>query len=200
MPDRLPRAFYQQPAERLARELIGQRLVRSTDGQHRLSGVIVETEAYLGVIDAAAHTYEGRRTARNEAMYADAGHAYVYFTYGMHHCFNIVAATVDDPQAVLIRALEPSEGLADMRSRRRAARVDRDLTSGPAKLCSALAIGRDLNGIDLTTYKGLWLEEAESYLDDAIMRTPRIGIDYAGDWVDRPLRFCVRDHPCLSRK
>ncbi|QDU72093.1 DNA-3-methyladenine glycosylase [Mucisphaera calidilacus] len=198
MPDRLRRSFFRKPADRLAADLLGQRLVRAHRG-HRRAGIIVETEAYLGTIDAAAHTYQGRRTPRNEAMYADAGHAYVYFTYGMHHCMNVVAHSADTPEAVLIRALEPAEGLEAIRRRRPKARRDTDLTSGPAKLCAALDIDRKLNAADLTSSTRLWIEPGHTITPDRIVRTPRIGIDYAAEWTEKPLRFCLRNHPHLSR-
>ncbi|MEQ9459498.1 MAG: DNA-3-methyladenine glycosylase [Phycisphaeraceae bacterium] len=199
MPKRLGRRFYRRPADELARTLLGCRMVRRLKDGTRLSGVIIEVEAYLGIQDQAAHTFGGRRTPRNEAMWGDGGLGYVYFTYGMHHCFNIVAQRIDQPEAVLVRALEPSKGLEAMRERRPKAKRDTDLCSGPAKLCAAMAIDRSLNAEDLVTSDRLWLETAQKVTDDQVVRTPRIGIDYAGDWVDRPLRFCVRGHPHLSR-
>lgn len=165
---------------------------------------IVETEAYLGVPDLAAHTCGGRRTPRNEAMYADGGHLYVYFTYGMHHCCNVVAAVKDEPVAVLIRAGEPVEGLQQIQARRPKARKVTDLCSGPARLCQALAIDRTLNGIDLTAADSpVWLEHDDPpvTLEAAqIVVTTRIGVDYAGEWAARPLRFYIRNHPHVSKR
>lgn len=196
----LSRSFYRTDAETLARKLLGQRLVRILPSGDRLSGLIVETEAYLGEPDAASHAYRLRRTPRNEAMYARAGTAYIYFTYGMHFCFNVVCGRVDQPLAVLVRALQPEEGVEHMR-RARSRLQDHDLCSGPAKLCQALDLNRDLNAIDLTTDPRLFLERARPRLDDTlIVKTPRIGVDYAGSWATKPLRFFLRGNPHISRK
>jgi len=198
MTRRLCRSFYQRPVIRVARGLLGQRLVRVVDGR-RLAGIIVETEAYLGLPDKAAHTYTGRRTARNASMWLDGGHAYVYFTYGMHHCLNVVAGLAEDPVAVLIRAIEPHEGLSAMYARRPAARCDTDLCSGPAKLCQAMQINRNLDGEDMTTSKRLFVEQcrARAYPSRDIHVGPRIGVAYAGQWAAKPLRFYL-DNPHIS--
>lgn len=200
----LPRRFYRRDAPDLARALLGRRLVRVLDTGQRLAGRIVEVEAYLGVEDRAAHSFGGRRTPRNEAMYLDAGHAYVYFTYGMHWCFNVVAGRPDLPVACLIRAIEPLEGLDLMRLHRAAKRPrltlrDTDLCSGPAKLCQALAIDRSLNAIDLTADRRLFIENDSPARPDRIAAAPRVGVDYAGDWADKPLRFLLRENPHVSR-
>ena len=197
---RLSRSFFGRDPVRVARQLLGQRLVRVHRGL-RLAGIIVEVEAYLGPLDQAAHSKNGHRSPRNEVMYADGGHAYVYFTYGMHHCVNVVCGGVDDPVAVLIRALEPTEGLAVMRRHRPAARRDTDLCSGPAKLCQALAIDRALNGEDLVTSRRLFIEQvrARPMRAPQIVASPRIGVDYAGEWALKPLRFHLRDHAHVSR-
>lgn len=193
---RLSRKFYQRDAEPLARALLGQVLVRVLDDGTRLAGRIVETEAYLGVEDKAAHSYGGRHTARNAAMWGPAGHAYVYFIYGMHYCANVVARRAGDPQAVLLRALEPLEGLDVMRSQRAgripAARLKpRDLCSGPARLCQALAIDRALDHADLVTGEHLFIERGRRVPSNRIVASPRVGIDYAGEWAHKPLRFAV---------
>jgi DNA-3-methyladenine glycosylase len=194
----------------LARRLLGSVLVRVLDDGTVLAGRIVETEAYLGVKDAASHAYRGRRTARNEVMYAGPGTAYVYFTYGMHYCMNVVCGEVGVPAAVLLRALEPLEGLDAMRKLRavhpgktpRGERVhaDRDLCSGPARLCQAMAIRRELNGVDLVKGERLHIAHPGSGLGPVgrIVRTPRIGIGYAGDWVHKPLRFLVPNSAHVS--
>ena len=194
------RDFYRRDAVTLAKALLGQRLVRVLDGQ-RLSGLIVETEAYLGAADQAAHTYQGRRTQRNASMFLDGGHAYVYFTYGMHHCMNVVAGVEDEPVAVLIRAIDPQEGLAAMWPRRAAARKATDLCSGPAKLCQALDIDRRLNGADLVEGSALSIEQVRQRALPAgqITAAPRIGVDYAGEWARRELRFFVKGNPHVSR-
>lgn len=184
----------------MARALLGQRLVRVLNS-NRLAGTIVEVEAYLGVKDKAAHTSNGRRTRRNESMWGDGGHAYVYFTYGMHHCMNVVASTADDPVAVLIRALEPTEGIEQMHRHRRAARRDADLCSGPAKLCQALKIDRRLDGVDLVSSGSLFIEQVRRSPLPAsrIALGPRIGVSYADDWADKPLRFYIKDNPHVSK-
>jgi DNA-3-methyladenine glycosylase len=196
---RLGRAFYATDAATLARRLLGQRVVRVLGDGTRLSGLIVETEAYLGVRDRASHAFGRRRTTRNESMYARPGTAYVYFTYGMHFCLNVACAREGDPQAVLLRALEPTEGLGAMevfrrRGRRAGVRLDAtDLCSGPGKLCQALAIDRALDGVDLPGGNALWIEKgrANRYPPSALGNTPRIGIDCAGGWMSRRLRWFV---------
>ncbi|UCD74135.1 MAG: DNA-3-methyladenine glycosylase [Phycisphaerales bacterium] len=198
----LPERFteFDSDPETLARRLLGQRLVRILDGV-RLAGIIVETEAYLGLEDRAAHTFNGLRTARNESMYLPGGHAYVYFTYGMHHCLNVVCGAAGEGVAVLIRAIEPTEGLAEMRARRRAARKDTDLCSGPAKLTQALGIDRTLDGANLLQSHILLLERLRSRAlpESRIVRSPRVGVTYAGDWARRPLRFHIRKNRFVSR-
>ena len=214
MPQRLERAFYRRDVVPVARALLGQKLVRLLDGEE-LSGLIVETEAYLGVLDKAAHTCNGRRTARNASMWGDGGHAYVYFTYGMHHCLNVVAGCVDQPVAVLIRALEPVDGIAHMRQRRAQQRRRRgaaakrkrpaplkptDLCSGPAKLTAALGIERSLDGADLVTGTELFIQPLRSraHRSSRIVVTPRIGVGYAGQWADKPLRFALKGSAYVS--
>lgn len=200
---RLTRRFHAREPVTLARALLGQVLVRVLDDGERLAGRIVETEAYLGVIDRAAHTYGGRRTPRTESMWGPAGHAYIYFLYGMHHCMNVVAEGPGQPTAVLIRALEPLEGIARMR-RHRAGRIppprlrDTDLCSGPAKLAQALALDRHLDGTDLVDGDRLFLERGRRVRAEDILAGPRIGIAYAGDWALKPLRFTLRGNPHVS--
>lgn len=197
---RLTRAFYRRDAQTVARHLLGQRLVRVLRGR-RLAGIIVETEAYLGPQDQAAHSRNGHRSVRNQVMYADGGHAYVYFTYGLHHCVNVVCGRVNEPVAVLIRAIEPTEGVEAMRRHRPAAMPDRNLCSGPAKLCQALAIDLGLNGEDLVSSRRLFIEAVRALPlpSSRVRTTARIGVGYAGAWAAKPLRFLVRDHPFVSR-
>jgi DNA-3-methyladenine glycosylase len=194
---RAGRAFYATDPERMARLLLGQRLVRVLDDGTRLGGVIVETEAYLGVRDRAAHSYGGRRTARVEPMYGPPGTAYVYFTYGMHHCFNVVCGRPGEPVAVLVRALEPTEGLEWMRQHRglSATAPTTSLCRGPARLCEALAIDRQLTGLDLTLDRRLFIEplRARPMESHRLLNTPRIGVGYAGPWARRRLRWLVRE-------
>lgn len=196
----MPRSFYRRDAVTVARALLGQVLV-SRRGGTRTAGVIVETEAYLGIEDRAAHTFGGRRTPRNDSMWGDGGRAYVYFVYGMHHCFNVVAGHANQPVAVLIRALEPVAGLATMYRRRPAARRDRDLCSGPARLCAALGIDRAADGLDLVRGTTLIVARARrrALPSRLIGCGPRIGVDYAGTWRDAPLRFWIAGNPHISR-
>ena len=175
-------------AESLARRLLGMTLVR-VDEVGRCAGVIVETEAYLGVADRAAHTFGGRRTARNASMWLEGGHAYVYFTYGMHWCFNVVAGGAEVPEAVLVRALRPTEGL-DRMVRRRGLTTPERLCAGPARLTQALAIDRSHDGADLCRSETIFIE-CGGGARRRIVVGPRIGIASAGDWAGRPLRFCL---------
>jgi DNA-3-methyladenine glycosylase len=183
----------------LAHRLLGQRLVRVLDGK-RLAGLIVEAEAYLGAEDRAAHTWNGRRTPRNRSMYLGGGHAYVYFTYGMHYCFNVVSGPLDSGKAVLIRALHPVQGIDEMHRRRIGARREIDLCSGPAKLTQALAIDRSLDSIDLRRSDVLMIEQVRRRALPAsrVIAAPRIGVGYAGQWAHAPLRFFLRDSPHVS--
>ncbi len=202
-PKRLSRVCLAQPASSLAADLLGTTLARRLPSGLILRGRIVETEAYIGVRDRASHAFGGRRTLRNEAMYAKPGTAYVYFTYGMHFCFNVVCAAEGDPQAVLIRAAEPLEGIEEMRHLRGmgAAASDRLIASGPARLCEAFAIDRELNAVDLVTSDRLWLEPAARSTRPTRrpLRTPRIGVDYAGAWAKRLLRFVDPETQHASR-
>ena len=202
----LDRGFYRRDTVTVARDLLGQRLVRVLDGQ-RLAGIIVETEAYLGIADRAAHTFGGRRTPRVASMWLEGGHAYVYFTYGMHHCVNLTAGVGGEGgggEAVLIRALEPTEGLDVMRRRRVKAKRDTDLCSGPGKLCQAMAIDRGLDGRDVTRRETLYVERARveplrEGEGGEVRVGSRIGIPNAGEWVDAPLRFALAGNPHVSR-
>ena len=194
--DKLARDFYQRSTLTVARELLGKRLVRVVDGQ-RLLGLIVEVEAYIGEDDAACHAACGR-TPRNEAMYGPPGHAYVYFIYGMHHCLNAATEEEGFPAAVLIRALEPLEGLEIMR-RYRPARSDKELTNGPAKLCQAMAIDRSFNGVALCTSKDLFIEEWPMVAPEEIGTSPRIGIKADEVAMSVPWRFYLQGNAFVSR-
>jgi DNA-3-methyladenine glycosylase len=194
---KLPPAFYAHAdVVALARRLLGARLVVPARDGRRVSGIIVETEAYQGPEDRASHAYAGRRTRRTETMYARGGTAYVYFVYGMYHQFNVVTNVEGVPHAVLVRALEPVEGL-DLMRRRRGAGTERDLTSGPGKLCIALGIDRRLDGADLRGDR-IWLEAGRRVPAAAIAAGPRVGIDYAREWAARPWRFWLRGSPFVS--
>lgn len=199
-PERAERAFFTRDPVTVARRLLGQRLVRIRGGR-RSSGIIVETEAYLGIPDRAAHTHGGRRTERNASMWAAGGHAYVYLVYGMHCCMNVVAGRADDPVAVLLRALQPDEGTIGMYRRRRAARGDGDLCSGPGKLCQAMAIDRRLDGVDLVADDRLFVEllRQRQLPARSITVGPRIGVDYADEWAAEALRFTIAGNAHVSR-
>ncbi|HVF68015.1 MAG TPA: DNA-3-methyladenine glycosylase [Pyrinomonadaceae bacterium] len=198
---RLARAFYAR-ADTLAvaRELLGKRLVVPTSEGARVSGRIVETEAYLGAEDKAAHSYGWRRTARTETMYAKGGTVYVFFVYGMHHQFNVVTGAEGTPTAILVRAVEPEEGIDFMRERR-AVPKERELTSGPGKLCKALAIDRGFDREDLTTSARVWLEDAGPRpRPEEIAEGPRIGIAYAEEYALKPWRFWVKGNAFVSKQ
>lgn len=187
----------------VARRLLGQRLVRVIDGT-RLAGTIVEVEAYLGAQDRAAHTYGGHRSPRNESMYLAGGHAYVYFTYGAHFCLNVVCGQEHEGVAVLIRALEPSEGIAQMFANRPAAKKITQLCSGPGKLTMSLAIDRSLDGVNLRKSRELFIERLlpRAMSKRSIEQSIRIGLNpeetWPGDWAQRPLRFFIRGNPHVS--
>ncbi len=158
-------------------------------------GRIVETEAYVGPHDLACHAARGR-TARTEVMFGAAGRAYVYFIYGMYYCLNIVTEEVDHASAVLIRALEPVDGIDLMKKRRRTGEL-RNLASGPGKLCQAFAIDKSLNGADICG-NVLYVEDRGAP-PPKILATPRIGVDYAGKWKDKPWRFLIRGSEFVSK-
>jgi DNA-3-methyladenine glycosylase len=162
------------------------------------AGRIVEVEAYRGPGDRAAHSYGGRRTARNEVMYGPPGHAYVYFVYGMHHCVNVVCRAAGVPEAVLVRALEPLAGEALMRRRRGLPDAPAwRLCRGPGALCRAMGIGREENGGDLVRGP-LRIVDAPAVPARLVARTPRIGVDYAGAHAARPWRLLVRATRAVS--
>ncbi|MEP6719613.1 MAG: DNA-3-methyladenine glycosylase [bacterium] len=196
---KLPREFYTRSnVLTVARDLLGKLLVVPSSKGSRVSGIIVETEAYRGPHDRAAHSYGGRRTKRTEPMYGIGGTAYVFFVYGMYNQFNVVTNVKDVPHAVLIRALEPVEGIELMR-RRRHGQPDHNLTNGPGKLCIAMGIDRKLDAADLLGNK-VWLEEGEKTSRARIDSGARIGIDYAEEWIHKPWRFWIKDNPFVSRR
>ncbi|MDX1630401.1 MAG: DNA-3-methyladenine glycosylase [Thermoanaerobaculia bacterium] len=195
----LPRSFYDRRAEEVAPDLLGRWLVREEDSG-RLVLRLVETEAYLGTQDRAAHAWNGRRTERTESLYLPPGHAYVYFVYGMHHCLNAVTGGDQEGGAVLLRAAEPVEGTEVMIRRRDLEGDPRpgDVAGGPAKLCQALAVDRELDGTVLDG-RNLLLTHGHPATAGEIVRAPRIGIDYAEEAVDWPLRFAIRENRHVSR-
>jgi len=188
---RISRRFFERYTPQVARELLGCRLVRVLDGE-RLSGIIVETEAYRGAEDPASHAYRGM-TERNDVMFGPAGRAYVYFTMGMHYCLNITTEPEGTAAAVLVRALEPREGIETMRRNRGTADVRR-LTSGPGNLTEALMIDRSLNGEDLVTSRVLFVQCGETIREVGV--TTRVGVSKGGNlrW-----RFYAKDSPFVSK-
>jgi len=195
---KLPREFYlSKNTAKIARDLLGKLLVVPDETGRRVSGMIVEVEAYLGKADRAAHSFGGRRTARNEVMYGGGGHVYVFFVYGMYYQLNVVTGPADHPHAILIRGIEPVEGIEVMRERRGEMK-ETNLTSGPGKLSIAFGVTRDLNGADLTDDR-IWLEEYRSFSKKQIEIGKRIGIDYAGEDAEKPLRFWVKENPFVSK-
>ncbi len=184
----LPRDFYNRPTLKVARDLIGARLVRILDSV-KLVGLIVETEAYISEKDLACHAKAGR-TPRTQVMYGEAGHAYVYFTYGNHWMLNVVTEKEGFPAAVLLRAIQPVEGVDVMMKRRQG----RD-TFGPGKICQAMGIGNSENQADLTeTASGLWIEAGVRVPNSAVTKSPRVGLNNTPEpWLSKPWRFKVNN-------
>jgi len=197
---KLDNSFYARAnVLRIARELLGKVLVTEFDG-HRSSGRIVEVEAYNGEVDRASHAYSGRRTRRTEVMYREGGTAYVYLVYGIHHLFNVVTNKRDIPHAILVRALEPLEGIPLMLKRTGKVRLDHSLTRGPGNLSKAMGLA--------TLHTGYSLYEEVIYIGDdgyrprknEIIASPRIGVDYAGEDAALPYRLYVKGNPFVSGK
>jgi DNA-3-methyladenine glycosylase len=184
----LPRAFYSRETLTVARELIGARLVRVENGV-RIAGIIVETEGYLGEEDLACHARAGR-TARTEPMYGPPGHAFVYFTYGNHWMLNPVTRPVGEPEAVLLRAILPTEGI-EIIEKRRGKQPRKRWTDGPGKLTQALGITKEHNKVDLTSRAGnLFIEEGIAVPDKYVTTTPRIGLNTTPEpWFSKPWRY-----------
>jgi len=196
---KLSREFYvREDTLQIARDLLGKLLVVPTENGERVSGMIVETEAYLGAIDKAAHSYGMRRTKRTETMFAVGGTVYIFFIYGMYFQFNVVAGEVGTPHAILIRAVEPIENIEIMRARR-GKTPDKNLTSGPGKLCLALDIDKRYNNADLLGDK-VWLEDFKSFSAAEIISGKRIGVDYAEEFAEKNWRFWVKDNLYVSRR
>jgi len=192
---KIQRSFYAQPTIEVARQLLGKYLVR----KHPVGttvGKIVETEAYVGPHDLACHASKGR-TARTEVMFGPPGHAYVYFIYGVYYCLNIVTEEIGHASAVLIRALEPIDGVELMQKRRRVEEL-RKLASGPGKLCLAMSIDKALNGADMSRGSVLYVEDRGGQAPKIIAR-PRVGVDYADKWKDKPWRFLIRGSEFVSK-
>ena len=194
---KLPRQFYLQDTVTVARRLLGCVLWRRID-RELLAARIVECEAYLGANDAASHARRGLRSSRNESMYLEGGHAYVYFTYGMHWCMNVVTQEADIAEAVLLRAAQPLKGIDSIRERRPKAKRDFDLMNGPGKLCSALAIDRSLDGESLLGNRLYITERDIDVHDDDVAVSPRIGVDGAIGASHWPLRFFLKNNRYVS--
>ncbi len=200
--------LFELPTLKLAKTLLGMELVHQTD-EGLASGIIAETEAYMGPEDMAAHSFGGKRTPRTEIMYAEPGHVYVYFIYGMHTCFNIVSGPLQKPEAILIRALEPKEGIPLM-MHRRSMKIPvlengawkpgqlKKLTNGPGKLCKAMGISLNDYGLKLNA-EHLYLKEYKTLSEEDIVSGPRINVDYAGEAVHYPYRFWIKDNIYVSK-
>ena len=170
----LRRNYFNRPTLTVARSLVGKYIIRCIDGRE-IAGKIIEVEAYVGSQDMACHASKGR-TQRTEVMFGQAGAAYVYLIYGMYHCLNVVTEREEFPSAVLIRAIE----------------LDGELIDGPGRLCRALEVDRRLNRVDLTTGESLWFEDRGGVGRGTVGAYPRIGVDYAGAWAEKPWRFRLR--------
>jgi len=204
---KISREFYTRgDTLQIAQDLLGKTLVVPTATGERVSGMIVETEAYLGAEDKAAHSYGNRRTKRTETMFAVGGTAYIFFIYGMYFQFNVVVGEPGVPHAILIRAVEPVEAIEVMHERRSVKNgktiisklPDKNLTSGPGKLCIALGIDKTFNNEDLLGSK-VWLEEGKTFSTDKIACGKRIGIDYAEEFSEKPWRFWLKDNLFVSK-
>lgn len=195
--ERLDRWFYQKDTLWVARNLLGKVLVHETK-EGAAAGKIVETEAYIAPMDKACHAYGGKRTPRTDALYQEGGHAYVYLIYGMYCCLNIVTKTPEHPECVLIRALEPTDGIPLMAARRKTQKQS-NLCSGPGKLCDALGIDRSCNRLDLC-YSSLYLSPGDPPPKEDVLTTKRINIDYAEEAKDYPWRFLIKGNPHVSVK
>jgi DNA-3-methyladenine glycosylase len=198
-------SFYQRKnVIEIAKELLGKLLVTKfppaghVGNEVITSGRIVEVEAYNGIIDKASHAFGGRRTARNEIMYANGGVAYVYLCYGIHHLFNVVTNTREIPHAILVRALEPVKGIDMMLQRVGKKKLDNTLTSGPGNLSKALGIVTKHSGFSLHSKELYIAEDGYSLNKKNIIVSPRIGVDYAGEDAVLPYRFFIKDNPFVS--
>lgn len=207
MTSRLNKVFYDHPCEVMAKKLLGKVLCRKLDTGEVLKGRIVETEMYPGSTDKASHSFNNKKTKRNGAMFMEPGTAYVYYIYGMYFCFNI--STQETGGCVLIRSLEPTLGVEEMRSRRLKSKKkgskasllkDTDLCSGPSKLCQALGITIDDNKVDLTEISStLWLEDGPDLPEDRVFVSKRIGINsYGSASADKPFRFYEKGNNHVS--
>lgn len=197
--------FFKRDTVEVAKSLIGKKIIRNISGNF-FCAKIVETEAYLGLEDRACHSYGGRITDRNKTLYLSGGHIYVYLIYGMYDLLNIVTRDEEHPEAVLIRGVEPLENLDGISKNRFGKTYEelstyqrKNLSNGPGKLSMALGINRSLNG-KILSKDYLYIEDADEISESDLLITKRIGIDYAGEDANLPLRFCLRDNPYVSKK
>jgi len=190
--------FYQNDAVTAAKDLLGKIIVREINGQ-KIMTKIVDTEAYMGAEDKASHAYNNKKTKRTKTMFGKGGLAYIYLIYGMYHCFNIVTAVKDDPHAVLIRAVEPVDGLELIKKNRniKSSNIE-DLTNDPGKLSQALKIDKSLDGCDLVKSNKLYLLDQENN-DFKVEAAPRVNIDYAEEYKDKLWRFYIRGNKFISK-
>ena len=190
---RVKRSFYTRETLLVARKLLGKYIVRRIRNQ-TLVAKIVETEAYIGPEDRAAHSYNWKVTPRNIAEYDEGGHIYIYLCYGMYWQFNITTSTFGKPECVLIRALEPVKKLKSP------IKQIKNLTNGPGKLCKWLKLDKSFYGEDLVDSRRVWLEEGEAIRPSQVIKAKRIGIDYAGVWKNKLWRFYIKDSPFVSKQ
>ena len=195
---RIERKFYMRDAVTVGKDILGKIIVKKTADGRMMSGRITEVEAYMGTTDKASHSYGGRRTKRTEVMYKEGGYSYVFLIYGMYECFNVTVGREGDPQAVLIRGVEPLENKNLMQEKRKV-KKEKDISNGPGKLTKALGITREDNGADLVASENLWLED-DGYKVKDIVETTRIGIDYAEEDALKPWRFYIKDSIFVSKK
>ncbi|MDQ1138851.1 DNA-3-methyladenine glycosylase [Pedobacter agri] len=196
---KLSRGYYlNEDVLHLAKDLLGKVLFTNIQGEVS-AGIIVETEAYFGISDKASHAYGGRRTNRTETMFSEGGVAYVYLCYGMHNLFNVVSSKINDPHAILIRAIEPLIGKELMEERRKMVFAKPAISSGPGSAAKALGIDRSFNAKDLTGNK-IWIEDHQISMDDnEIMAVPRVGIAYAQEHAALPWRFYIKGNKYVSK-
>lgn len=195
---RIERKFYMRDAVTVGKDILGKIIVKKTADGRIMSGRITEVEAYMGITDKASHSYGGRRTKRTEVMYKEGGYSYVFLIYGMYECFNVTVGRGGDPQAVLIRGVEPLENKNLMWEKRKV-KKEKDISNGPGKLTKALGITREDNGADLVASENIWLED-DGYKVKDIVETTRIGIDYAEEDALKPWRFYIKDSIFVSKK
>jgi DNA-3-methyladenine glycosylase len=196
----LERTFYERDLLKVAKELLGKIIVHEPI-EGKTSGMIVETEAYMGPEDRASHAFGNLRTNRTQTQFGPKGYAYIYLIYGMYFCFNATSGrTLGKPEAVLLRSIEPFEGIEIMKRRRPCARGNiLQLANGPGKLCMALGLSKKQNGTDLCV-SPLHIDTGETISEKDIVSSPRIGVEYANEWKDKPWRFYIKDNPFVSAK